>query len=267
MRAIARMVGGVRYRVEEIAARCGVSVDTVRFYQSRRLLPPPAREGRVAWYGDEHVERLDRIRDLKAQGFTLAMVARVLSGELDGSGQALAVALADPGGREQPLDLAELAGMTGLSPTLLEALERQGLLVGRTDDERPYTTADAEAVRAGVALLQAGVPLSELLALAREHDAAVQAVARSAVDLFARYVRAPAQATATSDEDATARMVDALGTMLPAVDTVVSHHFRRRLVGAARERMGGARLGEGAAGDRRDDDAGGGAVEAGPGAA
>ncbi len=256
----------MRYRVDEIAERCGVSVDTVRFYQARRLLPPPEREGRVVWYVDEHVERLDHIHELKAQGFTLAMIARVLSGELDGSGQALAVALTGPTAREQSLDLAGLADLTGLSPTLLEALERQGLIVRRTDDERPYTTADADAVRAGVALLESGVPLSELLALAREHDAAMQAVARSAVDLFARYVRAPAQATAASDEEATARMVDALGSMLPAVDTIVSHHFRRRLVDAARERMGGGQAdleaGEDPAEDEGDD-----AVEAGPGAA
>ena len=42
-----------------------MSVDTIRFYQKRRLLPPPDREGRVAWYGPEHVERLARIRELQ----------------------------------------------------------------------------------------------------------------------------------------------------------------------------------------------------------
>lgn len=231
----------MRYRVDDIAARCGVSVDTIRFYQSRQLLPPPRREGRVVWYSDEHVERLERIRALKTQGFTLAMVDRVLSGELDGTGQALAVALAAPEpSSEEPLDRAGLAAATGLSPTLLEALEREGLLVPRSDDdERPYTSADAEAVRAGLALLEAGVPLSELLALAREHDAAMQAVAAQAVDLFARYVRAPARVAAGDGEEAATRTVAALRSMLPAVDTLVGHHFRRRLVAAARDRMGG----------------------------
>ena len=52
-------------RVEELASRAGVSVDTVRFYQKQRLLPPPRREGRVAWYDDDHLalhgsDRLDR---------------------------------------------------------------------------------------------------------------------------------------------------------------------------------------------------------------
>ena len=52
----------MRYRVEQLAASCDVSVDTVRFYQSRGLLPQPEREGRVAWYGDDHAERIRRIR-------------------------------------------------------------------------------------------------------------------------------------------------------------------------------------------------------------
>ncbi|MGH2539575.1 MAG: MerR family DNA-binding transcriptional regulator, partial [Actinomycetota bacterium] len=42
--------------MEQLAAACQVSVDTVRYYQSRGLLPPPAREGRLAWYGPEHAQ-------------------------------------------------------------------------------------------------------------------------------------------------------------------------------------------------------------------
>ena len=46
--------------MEQLAAACDVSVDTVRYYQSLGLLPPPEREGRVAWYGAEHAERIRR---------------------------------------------------------------------------------------------------------------------------------------------------------------------------------------------------------------
>jgi DNA-binding transcriptional MerR regulator len=70
----------VRYRVEQLAASCDVSVDTVRFYQSRGLLPQPEREGRVAWYDESHAERIRRIRDLRSKGLTLAAISRVLAG-------------------------------------------------------------------------------------------------------------------------------------------------------------------------------------------
>src|SRR5438094_227623 len=78
----------MRYRVDELAARGGVTVDTVRFYQARGLLPPPEREGRVAWYTEDHLERLRRILDLKAKGFTLAVVSRAVRGPIKTSHQA-----------------------------------------------------------------------------------------------------------------------------------------------------------------------------------
>ena len=82
-----------RLRVEDLAQLADVSVDTIRFYQKRRLLPAPAREGRVAWYGPEHVERLARIRELQAHGLTLALIGRVVSGDLDATDAPLAIAV------------------------------------------------------------------------------------------------------------------------------------------------------------------------------
>ena len=84
----------MRYRVEQLAAACDVSVDTIRYYQSRGLLPAPEREGRVAFYGEEHVERIRRIRALQGKGLTLAAVARVIEGDLEPVDVELAAAVA-----------------------------------------------------------------------------------------------------------------------------------------------------------------------------
>jgi len=297
-----RNVAAMGYRVEELARRCGLTVDTIRFYQTRGLLPPPAREGRHAVYDDAHVERLERIRALKEQGFRLELIRRTLDGELDVAEQALAGALAaDAGSGEQaePLTREQLAQRAGVPDTLLEALEREGLLVPGADEPAPYDTGDLAAVQAGSALLEAGLPLSELLALAREHDQAMRAVAERAVDLFARFVRDPAlgraggepdtgqaparpgedgaggagepgaasragdhhaaspagdhdaasptgdydAASPTDDHDAEAvaeHVVGALQATLPAATAIVAHHFRRRLLAAARARLEGA---------------------------
>ena len=67
-------------RVEELARRADVSVDTIRFYQKRQLLPPPERVGRIAWYDDEHVSRLARIKELQRDGFSLAVIRRLVAG-------------------------------------------------------------------------------------------------------------------------------------------------------------------------------------------
>ena len=84
------------YRVDELAAKAGVSVDTIRFYQTKGLLPLPEREGRIALYSEDHLRRLLRIRDLKAKGFTLASVRRLMAGELDAADEALVEAMAGP---------------------------------------------------------------------------------------------------------------------------------------------------------------------------
>jgi DNA-binding transcriptional MerR regulator len=230
----------VRYRVDDLAARCDVSVDTVRYYQSRGLLPRPEREGRLAWYGDEHLERLRRIRELKGQGFSLAMIARVLRGELDAAEQALAVALVGTRGASSAARLTaeQLAEATGVPATLLEALAREGLLTPDGDEDDPrYAADDVEVVRAGLALLEAGVPLSELLDLSRRHDAAMRATAEHAVELFARFVRDPARAATADEAEVAERTVTALHQMLPATSTLVASHFRRLLLDAARARL------------------------------
>ena len=68
----------MEYRVEQLARAAGVSVDTVRFYQSRGLLPSPQRRGRAAFYSQQHLDRLRRIRRLNRRGLTLEAVGRVL---------------------------------------------------------------------------------------------------------------------------------------------------------------------------------------------
>ena len=130
MGAIARTMRVVELRVDELAERAGVSVDTIRYYQGRGLVPPPARRGRTAHYGPEHVERLERIRGLQSQGLSLAAIGRLLSGDLDRRDEPLLAAVAGAGaGRPGPaLTLAELAASSDIPLGLLQAAEREGLL-------------------------------------------------------------------------------------------------------------------------------------------
>jgi len=227
-----------RWRVDELAERADVSVDTIRFYQKRGLLPPRLREGRVAWYGPEHLDRLARVRELQTQGLPLALIARVLNGDLDATDAPLAVAVAGADAPEEFLSLGELADRSGVPEALLEAVAREGLLVARVHDggER-YTSGDVDVVRAGLALLETGFPLSELLSLAREHNASTHDIAEQAVALFDRYVRTPLRASALSDDDKARQLVEAFRTLLPAVTALVEHHFRRVLLAVAQAHL------------------------------
>lgn len=65
--------------VDELAARAGVTVRTVRFYSSKGLLPPPViGPRRVGHYSQEHLARLALIEELQRQGMTLAAIERHL---------------------------------------------------------------------------------------------------------------------------------------------------------------------------------------------
>ncbi|MFF7448901.1 MULTISPECIES: MerR family transcriptional regulator [unclassified Streptomyces] len=65
--------------IDELAARAGVTVRTVRFYGTKGLLPPPViGPRRVGHYGQEHLSRLALIEELQHQGMTLAAIERYL---------------------------------------------------------------------------------------------------------------------------------------------------------------------------------------------
>src|SRR5256885_15110453 len=67
------------FTVDELAARTGMTVRTLRFYASEGLLPPPHRRGRIAYYDARHRMRLDLVRTLQKHGYTLSAIQRVLA--------------------------------------------------------------------------------------------------------------------------------------------------------------------------------------------
>lgn len=134
--------------------------------------------------------------------------------------------------------IEELAESSGISLPLLEVLAREGLLLPRSGQPNAlFDPSDAEAVKAGLELVSDGLPLAELLDLARRMDEAMKPVADQAVDVFARFVRDSVEASAASGEEAAARLVEAFRSMLPATSRLVAHHFRSLLVSSARERI------------------------------
>jgi DNA-binding transcriptional MerR regulator len=236
----------VRYRVEQLAAACDVSVDTVRYYQSRGLLQPPQREGRVAWYGPEHIVRIREVRSLQRKGLTLAAIKRVVEGKLGRADADLAAAVAaarGDGAEQELLTLEQFAHRSGVPASLIQAVEREGIRLGHLDDgEERYTAADIEMVRAALRLLEFGLPLGELLSLARDTHDSMVGLAERAVELFDAHVRKPVRDTAASDEEAAAQLVEAFRTLLSAVTSLVANHFQRVLLETAQEhieRVGG----------------------------
>jgi DNA-binding transcriptional MerR regulator len=227
----------VEYRIEELARAAGVAVDTVRFYQGKGLLEPPRRQGRVTWYSERHLERLRRIRELQQRGFSLSVIRRFLEGELEASDEALVAAVTgdgDPG----TLSLEDLAARSGIAVPLLRELERAGMLVPLGDGELPrYSASDLEALRAGLTLVEAGVPLARLMELGARHAAAVERTAQEAVELFDTHVRERIQAQGLPPEEAERQLLGNFRQLLEASGTLVRRHFEGAVLRAARQRI------------------------------
>lgn len=252
------MQSQAEYRVEELASAAGVTVDTVRFYQGKRLLPPPRREGRVAWYGPVHLERLRRTRALLAEGFTLAQIAKLFAGEhaADASGEgapraggeadataALLAALVAESVGERALSRSELAAESKVPEALIAAAQSAGLIAPiEVDGEERFAHADAELARAGLAVLGRGFPLAELLDVAVAHARRVEATADAAIGLFDAHVLEPARARAAAGDASAAAasddaVADAFRALLPEAARLVALHFERTLVRRALERL------------------------------
>lgn len=216
------------YRVEELAAEAGVTVEALRSYQSKGLLPPPRHVGRLAIYEDRHLARLRQILDLKLQGYSLRMITNLLRQPVEASPPDLAEAFSDLA--EERLTLRQVADRTRVPPSLLRSLEASGVLEGRLDDpERPYTAADVRAVRMLLALISGGLPIEDFMAVAHTQIEAAKQVAQGATDLFFQYVRQP-ERQGLSEEDEARQMVAAVAMMLQATTTLVSYNVQRRVL-------------------------------------
>ena len=227
----------MEYRIEQLARTADVAVDTIRFYQGKGLLDSPRREGRVTWYGEAHLDRLRRIRELQQRGFTLTVIQRFLAGELEESDEELVAAVTRPSA-PVTLTLAELAERSGVAEPLLASLQQAGLLVPiEGADEPAYPASDLDAIAAGMKLIAAGIPLGDLIELARDYSAAVDRTSRQAVQLFDRHVRERIQAEGGETEVAERRLLELFNELLEASGTLVRHHFQRSLLRAAREHI------------------------------
>jgi len=224
------------YRVEDLAAAAGISVELVRSYQSKGLVPPPRHEGRVALYDEHHLERLRTIRDLKERGFSLKVIARILERGVGPADDGTATAFAKAETEDELLDLREVARRSGVPPALLRSLEASGVLrPRRVGDELRYTSADVRAVRMLLSLLGTGLPMEEFMRVARVQLEAADDVARGAVELFLRYSREPLRAAGLSQKEEAERLVASFRLMVHAATTLMTYNFQRMLLNAAIE--------------------------------
>ncbi len=221
------------YDVRQLAEAAGLSVEVVRSYQSKGLLSAPRHEGRTAIYDSSHLDRLLKIKALKSKGLSLRAVADVLSAGQDSP-------WADPAddhATDERLTRAALAERARVPPSMLRSLEGSGILrpLPADDPERPYSRADVRAVRMLLALVSAGVPMEEFMAVAKLQIETSELLAEGASKLFLRYVREP-MLNGEPHPEAAEEFADAFSMMVQAASWLVGYHVERtRVMAMAKE--------------------------------
>ncbi|MFA1540144.1 MerR family transcriptional regulator [Actinomadura monticuli] len=224
---------GREYRVEELAAEAGVPVRTLRYYQERRLLPAPRRQGRVALYNASHLGRLRLIGELLDRGYRLDGIEELLAAadegrdvtELLGYEWAAATPWAERASTE--IGAAELAAMFDgrLTPEIVAEAAELGYITVR-DDER-IVIHSPRLFDAAVQLARAGIPLRAILALSWELESAFDRMAFGFVQLVRGQLLDRPAGDPTPEE--LERLAELVGRLRPIARTVADEHFARAM--------------------------------------
>jgi DNA-binding transcriptional MerR regulator len=233
-------------KIDELARRTGMTVRNIRAHQSRGLLPPPEVRGRTGYYDDQHVARIELIRELQSDGLNLEAIRRLLEGVGERSSSEVldfARALRAPFDEEEEPEIvaaSELAERWGGDAAVARRAEKLGLL-------RPLGDGRVELIsprlmRAGAELAGLGVAAGTALDVVAKMRRSSEAVARAYVDLFLQTVWEPFDRAGRPEEDwpkvreALERLRPLASEALLAMFAIVMSEATERALGETLER-------------------------------
>jgi DNA-binding transcriptional MerR regulator len=233
-------VAAAELTIDQLAQRTGMSARNIRAHQSRGLLAPPTLRGRTGYYGSDHVERVELIQKLQDDGFSLALIQRLLriAGDSTESVARLAELLHEPFGPEEPrvVATAELERRFHTrSPKVRTTLEELGFLRqvsnGRMEEVTPL------AFRGGEVFADLGVPAEDLVAVAAELRKQLDRVATTCLRLFVDYVWKPCD-QAGEQEEGMDKVLQAVERLRPLGSAAVGSLFQVAMSEALEQRFG-----------------------------
>ena len=183
-------------------------------------MPPPTAAGRHRLYGDRHLDRLRRIRELQERRFSLAAIRAIVEANRPGIDDLFA-------GSGRTFTLEELVTRSGLPAELVDALHRIDLLPDPAEFGRDtYDETDLHLLEAVAVLRSIGMPTEVLIELGAIYVRNFQVIQREVIDMFAGKTHSewtPELRTAVQDLSAET------GRLVPAVDQVLNYVHQRTL--------------------------------------
>jgi DNA-binding transcriptional MerR regulator len=242
------------YRIDELARMAGTTVRNVRVYQDRGLLAPPRRTGRVGWYSEAQLARLRLIGRLLERGFTLALIAELISAWEQGRDLAdilgVEEALTRPWSSEVPervslRDLRRRFGEQATTGAIRRATELG--LVRRSG--AAFTVPSPRLLAAGEELVGLGVPLPAVLDLADALQQDLDVTAGRFVGLVIEQLLGNAAEATLPPQERLAAIADIVQRLRPQASIAVEASFAvamERQVASAFSEIAGRTVSRGA---------------------
>ncbi|MFG1998345.1 MerR family transcriptional regulator [Spirillospora sp. NPDC048911] len=233
--------GAREYRINELAEAAEVPVRTLRYYQERKLLPPPRREGRIGLYSEDHLARLRVIGNLLERGHTLEGIRELLSAWEQGHDVAAVLGLektvTEPWSTETPvtMSLDELAELFPgeVHPEAVEQAVALGHIEIHGDQVTHWSSRQLEST---VAIVRAGVPLTEVLAISERLQRSVDELADMFVTVIMKHVVGPLNASDLADQELT-DLTDTLAQIRPGAELAVEAGFAKAMERRVRQEI------------------------------
>ncbi|WP_419995650.1 MerR family transcriptional regulator [Streptomyces boninensis] len=223
---------GREYRLDELAEASGVRARTLRFYRERGLLQPPRREGRIAWYNDDHLARVRTVSALVERGHTLGGIAELIAAfesgrDVRGAAELLGLStLVKPWSEETPVRLTpeELAVRFGggaeevSAENLADALDIGYVAV----EGEEFVHVSQRLLDVSGELVKKGIPLAVVLAAGREVREHADALAELFTGLVRKHLLADVlDSPADLTPEQVARITDTIERLRPMAKQVL----------------------------------------------
>ena len=226
--------------IDELAQQTGMTVRNIRAHQSRGLLPAPEVQGRIGYYGDRHIARLELIQQLQAGGFNLTAIQRLVeraeeTGDNIGDLRNLVLT---PFAEEpsEVMTLAEIGSQVGeIDSRMIRQAIELGFMIPLGEDR--YEVLSPTLLRAGISALELGVPVDTLFDVFKKVNDHTRAIAEVFTKMVDTGVVRP-QEKAGLPPESFPKVVEAIEGLRPLATETVMASFRVNMDTAAEEAFG-----------------------------
>jgi DNA-binding transcriptional MerR regulator len=198
--------------IDQLAQRTGMTVRNIRAHQSRGLLPAPAVKGRIGYYDERHIARLELIQQLQAGGFNLTAIKKLV----------------------ERAELAEQVDFPIDSKLITQAVD-MGFAVPLGGDR--YEVLSPTLLQSGMRALELGVPVDTLFDVIRKVHTHSRAIAEVFTKMVDNAIVRPEEKKGLPPESFPA-VVSAVEGLRPLASEVVMASFRVNMDHAAEEAFG-----------------------------